>query len=718
MKRFFLTTALIFVAISVLPSFASAATLSKPQNKLGLVGYWPFNEGTGTVAHDFSGNGDTGTLTNSPTWTSGKLSGSVSLNGTSQYVALGDNEFNSQTTGTMSAWIYLNQLPSSGSFYTVLSSAGSTAVNNLLVLDVYNNSGTTVLRIGARLNLNYVLGSTGLTAGKWYHVTVTSNGSSWALYVNGVLQTLTVQAGSNSGEWFASQVSGTMHYDIGALVRSGGTVGYLPGKIDEARVYSRALSATEVAALYTAGSVQLGASNTQVKSGLVGWWTFDGSDISGTTATDKSGSGNDGTLGGSPSLGIGKIGQALAFDGTQDWVSVPDAQSWAGSGKSFSIATWVKTQDSVSSNEAFVTNYPTTSQTPFFMLGVDGTNSFFWVRNTSSASSKATGSYAAVEDGRWHHLVGVRDASTNYTYFYIDGVLAGSAGGAGGDVSSGTSFAFMRHASTRYTQGSLDDVRVYDRALSADEVKQIYGEGGTKIESSARTLAHGSTLSDGLTAHWTFDGVDTTATTALDSSGNGYTADFRGNTSKTIGKLGQALSFDGTGDYLSIENLNYASASIPATTVCAWAKSSVATNQIIISFDRSESWRLALDDDSGTGNVGWDTTASGNGTDDLGSPLSYTDGKWHFICGWYDGSANPNKKLYIDSQLIASTNAHSGASLGNTTRYGFIGDGSEAGTFDGTTGPNSYMNGSIDDVRIYNRGLSDSEITQLYNLGH
>jgi len=186
----------------------------------------------------------------------------------------------------------------------------------------------------------------------------------------------------------------------------------------------------------------------------------------------------------------------------------------------------------------------------------------------------------------------------------------------------------------------------------------------------------------------------------------------------TNGKYGHGLRFDGSNDYIALP-MSYGANSISETTVCAWVKSSSSNDQIIASFDRSEVWRLALKDDRGTGNVGWDTTDYAGTTNDLTTSQDYADGKWHFICGWFKAGESPDKKIYVDGSVVASTTAHGGNNLGEgqerAETYGFIGVGSEAGSFDGTTGPNYYFNGIIDEVRIYNRALSDEEILSSYN---
>ena len=205
---------------------------------------------------------------------------------------------------------------------------------------------------------------------------------------------------------------------------------------------------------------------------------------------------------------------------------------------------------------------------------------------------------------------------------------------------------------------------------------------------------------------------------------NSTTSKFPTITTDRFGNTDKAYSFDGD-DYIALDKyVTYNS--ISEITVCAWVLSTnTLNNKFVISFDRSESFRLSLNNGTGSNNpnVGWDTTDSNNITNDLGSPNSYEDGNWHHICGWYKSSAVlDDKKIFVDGAKVAplsSSNAHSGRNLGTNRRakqYGFIGWGSEAPSFDGNGNVHTtdYMIGNIDDVRIYSRALSDNEITALY----
>ncbi len=177
------------------------------------------------------------------------------------------------------------------------------------------------------------------------------------------------------------------------------------------------------------------------------------------------------------------------------------------------------------------------------------------------------------------------------------------------------------------------------------------------------------------------------------------------------------LRFDGTDDYLAIQNLSYtASGAINGITVCALVRSDFDDPQIVTSFDNDEYWRFALNDDAAPNlNIGWDTTASAGGPHDLQSPASYTDGNWHLVCGWFSAGASPDKQIFVDGEQVASaTNAHGGNALGTgTTRFGFIGVGSEADVFNGTRSPPFFLHGDVAEILIYHHALSNDERRQL-----
>lgn len=181
-----------------------------------------------------------------------------------------------------------------------------------------------------------------------------------------------------------------------------------------------------------------------------------------------------------------------------------------------------------------------------------------------------------------------------------------------------------------------------------------------------------------------------------------------------------ALRFDGVDDYLAIENLQYnAAGAIPEITVCALVRSSSTNPQIIAGFDADQFWQLALKDDVNV-NAGWDTTDAADTRHNLRSVAAYTDGNWHLLCGWFSRTATPDKLLFVDGDQVAPDPGappppfHDGEALGTVSvadpaRFGFLGVGSEADTFDGGRGPDFFFAGDLIEVLVYHHALSEVE---------
>jgi hypothetical protein len=167
-----------------------------------------------------------------------------------------------------------------------------------------------------------------------------------------------------------------------------------------------------------------------------------------------------------------------------------------------------------------------------------------------------------------------------------------------------------------------------------------------------------------------------------------------------------ALVFDGVNDYAAIENMYYEGSSYDELTVETWIKTTDAGDQIIASFDRSEYWRVEINGSGGgNGQVGFDLLTS-SGQIDFGSVTRIDDGVWHHVACVFD---NGTLNIYIDGILDATTTG--GSTFGSgLTRYGLLGLGSESTTFNGATAPNDYFNGEMDEFKIWNRALSQTEI--------
>ncbi len=198
-------------------------------------------------------------------------------------------------------------------------------------------------------------------------------------------------------------------------------------------------------------------------------------------------------------------------------------------------------------------------------------------------------------------------------------------------------------------------------------------------------------ISDGLVAHWRFD--ESSGTLASDDSGvnDGTVYD----ASWVSGKYGNALSFDGSGDYIDLSNnLGYTT----QVSAFAWFKSegSPAGGYHII-FGGQE-LEISIPVSTGELRTGVYTTArfvSNNGS-------GLTDGNWHHIGFIFDGST---KKSYVDGEYVGEQTGITGSLTYNFANRK-IGRHGSSTTY--------YANGTIDDARIYNRSLNANEVMALY----
>jgi PKD repeat protein len=199
----------------------------------GLVGHLAFTEGSGTIAHDSSGHGNDGSLQNGPAWTSGEIDGALQFNGVNQDVQVSSSaSLGISGTGlTLAAWIYPTSTSGEASIiHKDFNYSMTLRADRLTYADSQTWSFNSIGTYGH------------VPANIWSHVAVTFDGTSIHFYINGALVGTTARAGSISAN------SNPLY--IGSY---NGTTSYFPGKIDESRVYNRALSAAEIGALTRTG---------------------------------------------------------------------------------------------------------------------------------------------------------------------------------------------------------------------------------------------------------------------------------------------------------------------------------------------------------------------------------------------------------------------------------------------------------------------------------
>jgi hypothetical protein len=211
---------------------SGATTLTSPP-ATGLVAAYSFKEGAGTTVADSSGNGNTGTISGATWTTQGKFGSALAFNGSSSMVVInGSPSLNVSTAMTLEAWIYptVNQ----SGWRTILQREV-----DAYFLNASNSSGARRPAGGGTFNgvTSFVSGPTASPLNTWTHVALTYDGTQLRLYVNGV------QVATRA-------TSGTIQTNSSPL-RIGGNVPYgefFNGRIDEVRIYNRALSQAELQA--------------------------------------------------------------------------------------------------------------------------------------------------------------------------------------------------------------------------------------------------------------------------------------------------------------------------------------------------------------------------------------------------------------------------------------------------------------------------------------
>ncbi len=211
--------------------------------------------------------------------------------------------------------------------------------------------------------------------------------------------------------------------------------------------------------------------------GLVLHLSFDKNTIDGNTVKDLSEEGNNGTIHGDAKTAAGKHGDALEFDGTDDFVEVPLVDSIAFSaGDSLTVQAWVKTDDQPPQNDGIVGNYrPGTDA--LWLLSISGDDPVtrgkmgFSVRDKGRANSASVRSPNFLNDDKWHVLAGVRDQKTKKLRFYVDGELINEVDDKTLDINSGQSIWVGEHLN-RFYKGLIDEVKVWNRPLTAKELEQ------------------------------------------------------------------------------------------------------------------------------------------------------------------------------------------------------------------------------------------------------
>ena len=616
-----------------------------------LVAHWKFDETSGTTAADATGNGHDGTLVNGPDWSTDAIhGGSLRFNSSGSTDRVDAGVFNITREITLATWVYVETR--SNDSRLIIKANGNTAATQEWGISVDEN-GALQVRIGTTGGFDWrTTANDAVSVGRWHHVAGTYDGTTMRAYVDGEL----------IDSW-THNYGGDLDVQATRTVSLGDSpTGSRPlyGKLDDARVYDRVLSDAEILELY----------------GLVGHWKLD--ETSGTTAVDSSGQGIDLTAVNSPTLGEpGVRSYSARFDTTDEYRSPSAAYDDITS--AVSIACWFRLDTAVvdlTGNALPVTCSDTGDNEGFRLLIGSASDILRMYIFDGTDSTNANHFIDGVGAGEWHHVAGVYDGSEIRLYF--DGELVDTQPHTTGIASNDGYLQIGKNF-----PGTVDDVVVYNRAMTLEEIAEHYG----------------------LIAHWKLD--EASGTTAADSSLAGNDATLTGSQGWTTGFDGGGHDFDGSGgdNYLSAPTSDSLEDVVLGsyTTMAFFRAESATGQQAILTKDDGD---FGLDYAS-TGMFRVDHTLSDDTVVALTSSNSYPIGTFVHVAQVVDMDAG-TLTLYINGVADGSTSFTPGMAGKVLSRSWRIGARHPTGL---------QADGVVDDVRIYNRALSAEEMEQFATYG-
>jgi len=619
----------------VLTSVASAADPD-------LLGHWKFDDGSGTTAFDSSGNGNDGTLIGGAQWVEGQLGGALEFNGQNArvdapYIPLDSRSF------TITMWV--NPVLYTGE-QIVFSQVQTNATNTSLHFRIYG-PGSGRVRMG--FYSNDLDTTTTLDENNWYHITFWYDfeNQNRRIYINGVLE----------AEAAATPYLGTSGNTV---IGSWGTSQWFQGIIDDVRIYTRALTETEILGVMAGGGAEYPlASRPDPPDGAlhadtwvnISWRAGDFAVSHDVYFGDNFDDVNDGAE------GVFQGNQASTFF-VAGFPGFPYPQGLVPGTTYYWRIDEVNDAEPNSPWKGDVWSFTVPPRTAYDPIPADRVK--FVDPN---------------EDLSWMAGFGAKLHTVYFGDNFDD--VNNAAGG-------------LPQGATTYTLDTLEfDKYYYWRVDEFDAITTRKGDVW-----SFKTFPDIPITDPNMVGWWKLD--EGTGSTVIDWSGHGNLGTINGDPQGVAGYDGDALEFDGRGDYVNCGNSPSLTITGDITFMC-WIK--------VAAFSKTWETILAKGDDSyrmsrgpGTGDsihFGCNGPSGGN----LNATTIVTDDTWHHVALMYNGST---QIIYIDGAEDARQ-----ASTGsiNVSSYDFcIGENLDA------TG--RHLTGLVDDVRIYNRALSLEEIQQ------
>jgi len=443
----------------------------------------------------------------------------------------------------------------------------------------------------------------------------------------------------------------------------------------------------------------------------IAYWKFD--EGYGATAHDFSGNGYDGTA--NPGFGgdnssvtemwdlNGKFNRAMEFDGLNDYVNVGVLPISEYSAITYSV--WFK---------VYSQGYGRIISSLY--SGIDDIRIYVIDDVLHGDFDDSTAAYVSVNISNisdWHHVVLMHDGT--YISMYLDGVIVGapiSDPTFNWSGMNGITYIGMNTGGAGVFDGLVDELKIFDYALTEDDIKQEYNQGMAVVLGSTGTDSSGNP-DNSANRKYCVPGDTATCNppvlelnmdekqgmTAYDTSGNGNDGTLTNGPTWARGKEGSALSFDGDNDYMDVGDINL-DEDVPALSVGMWVKShgTGPTIDIARRYGTGEDvWRIERQADNDL----YFYVSNGSIVDSGGcSGALFVTNNWHYVEGVYDGT---NILVYLNGVLCTKAQ---GDLTGNTNT-------------DATTPLvlGDEFDGEIDQFRIYDYARTPAQIAWDYNRG-
>jgi hypothetical protein len=719
------------VRITILACLLVIGGASRVDAQSGPVAAYGFNEGTGTTVADVTGNGRTGTVSGAVWNSSGRFGNSLTFDGVNDRVNIADHALLDLTTGmTLEAWVYPTAL---SNWRTVIMKERPSELSYSLY--AHDGAPRPAAWITAGTSVS-AQGASALPLNTWSHLAATYDGAMLRLYVDGVQ----VGTRAQTGSLFVS----TSPLRIGGNAIWGE---YFTGRIDEVRIYARALTPAQIAADMNT-PVAPPVSDTTAPSVAITSPAQNAS-VSGVITVTASATDN-----------VGVAGVQFFVDGTA--IGAEDASNpYSITVDTFSLT---NTAHQITTRARDAAGNTTTSAAVTI-------NSFNMPRMTITApaagatisGSTVTVNYTLAGDLASvgvDHLHFQLDGGSELMDLSLDGVyqLQGVAPGSHtlnawmvrGDHSkiAGTDAPGVLFSTTtpdtmpptvaltspagsvsgivQVAASASDDVGIAGvqflldgNALGAEDTSAPYSidwttntvaNGFHVLSARARDAAGNTTTSDGVTvdvanteppnlvAAYGFN--EGTGTTTADASGNGLNGTLSATTWTTAGRFGSSLSFNGSSSLVTVADHALLDLTT-GMTISAWVfPTTLSGYRTVVLKERPGDLAYSLYAHDGSPRPStWitaGTTATAAGT----SPLAANE--WSHLAATYDGGA---LRLYVNGAQVGSI-THTGSLFvsGSPLRIG------------GNTIWGEYFAGRLDEVRIYSRALSTAEIVTVMDL--